>query len=415
MQLGASQAEARSAAMRRLPCLVFALASVAAAVEDRREPVRVAGFPLPPLAHLTWADDRLELHPKALLGAGWDSNVYGRSADERSDIHLRQLAGVETRWHAGRMHEVLVDLELDRRDYLGENDLDLTGGRAEAAWRREASRSTMGARVGYARDDTPLVESGELIARDEAVAALDGGWSAAAMRYAGSASVTRLDYRRDSRFFTADQRDALRPAVTVRLGYVDARESELYGSLRLDRIAYSTNERYQDSDGVRIVAGYRGRLAVRSRFSIEAGLDHRRYRANAIADDSAVTRPGFEATVRWPWEEGSEVGLRVYSEVQDGIAGGAAWETGAGLDLRYRLLVNAALLAELGLVRIEPETGIAGAGGGTRTNRSARAGAEYQLREGVGVRLLGGWQDGRQPDGEAFTRFGAELALAVAF
>ena len=401
--------------MRRLPCLVFALASIAAAVEDRRDPVRVDDFSLPPLAHWTFADDRLELHPKALLGVGWNSNVYGRSDDVVADTYLRQLAGIETRWHAGRMHDLRLDLEIDNRTYLNESELDLFGGHLDASWRHEAARSTMGARAAYARDADPLVESGEQIARDESVVAIDGGWNAAAMRYAATASVSRIDYRQDSRFFTEDQRDALRPALILRLGHVNARDSEAYTSLRVDRIIYATDERYQDSLGARLVVGYRGRLAARARFSVEGGLDHRRYQANAVADESAVTRPGFEGTVRWPWEAGSEVGLRVFSEVEDGIAGGASWDTGAYFDLRYRLLVNAALIGGFGFVRIEPETGIAGAPSGSRTNQDARLGGEYVLREGVGLRLLGTWQNGRQPDGADFTRLGAELVMAIAF
>jgi len=401
--------------MHRLPALMLVLVSVAVAVEDRRDPVRVGDFALPPLADLTWADDRIELHPKALLGVGWNSNVYGRSSDEAADTYLRQLAGVETRWHAGRMHEVLVDLELDNRMYLSEDALDLTGGSAEAGWRREAVRSSMGASAAYARNDSPLVESGEQIARDEAQVALDGGWRAAAMSYGASASVARLDYRRDSRFFTADQRDAVRPALNLRLGYVNAMDSEFSTSLRFDRIVYASAERYQDSDGVRLVAGYRGRLAVRARFSVEAGLDHRRYAASDIADESAVTRPGFEGMVRWPWESGSEVGLRIFSEVEDGIAVGASWDTGAALDARYRLRVNAALIAGLGVVRIEPETGVAGTASASRTNHNASLGGEYLLREGLGMRLLGTWQGGQQPDGDDFTRLGVELVLAVAF
>lgn len=398
--------------MRTLALAV--LAACAGAAEDGRDPVRVAGFPLPPYANLTWLDDRLEVHPKALLGAAWQSNISGEAGSGEDDVALRQLAGVEVRALLGRLHAFRLDGEFDRRDWLEQDEQDISGGRAAADWRRRGPRLDAGVRLAWGRDDRPLVESGEQVARDTAVATADVRWRSARVVYAAEAGVERSDYRSDSRYFTADQRDALRPSLGVEAAWERGREAALYGALRGDRIAYSSDERFQGSDGARLVLGARGLLGVRARWLAEAGGEARRYDAAASASEATVVRPAGALGLDWPWEEGSRFGLRADTRVSDSIAGGADWSVGLAADLRWRLRTNAALIADAAVRQLRPEREVAGSAPRDRTTWDLRLGGEYVLREGLGVRALVTGEGGDRVEGGTFMRQGAALEIAFA-
>ena len=58
------------------------------------QPVPVKDFNVRPMANFAYADNRLVLHPKALVGVGYDSNVYAETTNEHSGTFVRGLVGV---------------------------------------------------------------------------------------------------------------------------------------------------------------------------------------------------------------------------------------------------------------------------------------------------------------------------------
>ena len=65
--------------------VAIACASSAIAAEDAN-PVYVKGIEVVPRANLTADDGTLRLHPKAMLGTGYNSNIFAES--DGSDVEL---------------------------------------------------------------------------------------------------------------------------------------------------------------------------------------------------------------------------------------------------------------------------------------------------------------------------------------
>ncbi len=403
-------------AMRCAVCvLLIGSCELAQGVDIDPERVSVGVFSIVPMGNLVHAQGRGELHPKALLGVGWNSNVYGTQSNPTADAYLRELAGLEYRFRPVVDQLVVADVEVDRRDQLKEDRLDITGGVASLQWLRQGPRLESDVRAGYGINDDPLLETGEPVRNDEAIATGSASWIGALSRTTLAFNAKRVDYTEDSRFFDKDQRDYWRYGPIIEFARRRAVDSDTFVRVRIDRIDYDVQERYADSIGAHGTIGWRNRFGARSRIELGAGVDHRRYEAAVGKDAQSITRPAVEATGRWSWEEGSELSASLFSNIQDAVAGGGAWMYGGDVEVRYRLLRRAFVRALVGYTRILGDDRIPGGVAEDREVRYGEVGAGYHFRAGFAVRVLAGYATSDSTIGQDYERTRALSEVAFVF
>ncbi len=398
--------------------LLGGLASTAGAmdaVDIDPQRVSVGGFSIVPMGNLVHAHDCGELHPKAMLGAGWNSNVHGTESDPVDDYYLRSLAGLEYLFRPAQDHLLVANVEIDRRDQLKEDDRDLTGGIASLRWLREGPRLSTDLRAGYGINDDPLLETGEPVTNDEAIVAGSASWLGAVSRTTVSFNAKRVDYTEDSRFFDKDQRDYQRYGPVFEFARLRAVDSDLFVRVRVDRIDYDVQERYADSLGVNASAGFRNRFGTRSSIEMSAGVDHRRYEAAVGKEARAITRPAADATLTWSWKAGSELSASAFSGIQDAVAGSGSWMYGGSVEVRYRLLLNTLVRAQVGYTRILGDDRIPGGVDQDRQVRYGEIGSAYFFGDGLAIRALVAYAESDSDIGQDYDRVRALTELGFVF
>jgi hypothetical protein len=227
-----------------------------------------------------------------------------------------------------------------------------------------------------------------------------------------------LDYLEDGIGFTADSRDNTVFRLTGRMGRTTARETFYYLMLSGDVTDYKQNTQFNDSTGITAGLGAQVRLGERSTLSAEGGVAYRAYDDNFgglnANDDKNVYAPYISIAARWPWESGSQVGLNIFSRIDESITANAAWVYGAQLDGRYRLLAHSGLFGSLGGYH----SADSGQGAGTTEERDTfevAAGVDHEITKGLVGRLKASYTDSTAEISNDFSRYIVSFDLAVAF
>lgn len=399
--------------------LMATLSAVGAAAEGIDRPtVDVGGFALKPMANLTYRDHTVELHPKALVGVGYNSNVPA-AVNAEDDAFYRFIAGLEARFYLTPSSDLVADGEIEKLDYLDQDDFDLIGGRGriEHVWQGIRWQSNLTG--SFARTDEPLVQTGEQIAHDDEAAIAVLSYASLRTHLVFDASILREDFLDDSRIFDEDERDSNTYGSGVRVGFFSARDSEWYARTRVSSTIYDDSNVYQDSLGILGLIGYTGRLDVRSTFLAEAGIEFRRYEGTFANDPAFDGRtavvPAGEFKVIWPWETGSRLEAGLFSELHDSVTSNAMWLYGGHVSGRYRLRQQLGLFGSLMLFKGEDTERPAGTLAERRTTGQTEAGVEYFMRDGVGVRLRTTYTKSDANTDADYERFLAALEFAIVF
>lgn len=407
---------------RPVALLVAIACTTSAMAAENDNPVLVKDLQVEPRANLTADDGTLRLHPKAMLGVGYNSNIFAEAENEKDDIFVRGLAGLQADWRLNPHNSLALNGELEGLQYFDSDyeDGNLVGGLLTGDYRwREANNDVL-VHVGYARFDDPLIQTGEQILRQDidglAVVTLQG----ATLRTVIDGGATALDYLEDGSGFTEESRDNTVYHVTGRMGVTTARETFYYGLVGIDYIDYWDNIQYNDSNGITAGVGAQVRLGERSTLTAEGGVTYRVYEDDFggfdANDDKTVYAPYLSIAARWPWESGSQVGLNIFSRIDESLTANAAWVYGASLDGRYRLLAKSALFGSAGFYHSEDS----GDGPSTfaveeRDTLEAAGGIEHAITKGLVGRLKVTWTDSDAEVSNDFTRYIVGFDLAVAF
>ena len=400
--------------------LLLTIACGTSAFAADTSPVQVKDIAVTPRANLTADDGTLTLHPKALLGAGYNSNIYAEEDNENDDSYLHYLAGLQADWRLSPHHSVALNGEFEGVNYSksSSENADLVGGLLGGDYRWREANNNAHIHAGYARFDDPLIESGEQILRQniDGLAALT--LQGAEVRTVVDFTATALDYLEDGTGFTAESRDNTVFRLTGRMGTTTARETFYYALLSGDVTDYKENIQFNDSTGITAGLGAQVRLGERSTLSAEGGIAYRSYADNFgglnANDDKNVYAPYISIAARWPWENGSQVGLNIFSRIDESITANAAWVYGAQLDGRYRLLAHSGLFGSLGGYH----SADSGQGAGTTEERDTfevAAGVDHEITKGLVGRLKASYTDSTAEISNDFTRFIVSFDLAVAF
>jgi hypothetical protein len=404
------------ALLTAIACAVPALGAA-----DSEALVRVKDLDVEPRANLTADDGTLRLHPKALLGVGYNSNIFAEADDENDDIYLRGLAGLQADWRLNPHNALALNGEIEALKYLdSDNDEgDLVGGLLTGDWFWQEANNQAQVHAGYARFDDPLIQTGEQILRQNIDGYLNLDLRGATFRTIIKAGATALDYLEDGVSFDEESRDNTVYRATARLGVNTARDTYYYALVGVDRWDYWENIQYNDSNGLTVGLGTQVRIGDRSTLTAEGGATYRLYEDDFAGiddyDDEQVLAPYLSIAARWPWETGSRVGLNVFSRLDESLTANAAWIYGAALDGRYRLLARSALFGSLGGYHSEDSGEGPGIPNEERDTVEAVAGVEHEVTKGLVGRLRLTWTDSDAEISNDFTRYIVAFDLAAAF
>lgn len=400
---------------------LIALAGTVAAADGSEDTVTIRDFTIVPMGNLSFHQDRVVVHPKAMVGAGYNSNVYAAPDNETADTYGEVVAGVETRYLIGDSQKLMLDLEGEGRGYHDETSRNLIGGRARGRYDIEDSQGMKYQVLGaYARYDDPLIETGQQIDRGASNLGGVAEWQGARNRLALRGEWQNENFFEAGTGFGEDERDSDTVRGTLTYGYGYAEDAEVFARLVVDALTYAEHgARFQDSTGTAGLLGWRGVIATRISAIVEGGIQHRSYdddfNRDPAFDDETVLRPIGSASMRWNWEQGSHIGVRASSTVDKSISSNAAYVTSGEVDVRYRLLEKAALIGSGQVSLLEQSGAAAGREIEKRGTIQVRAGGEYFLRDGLGLRLVGTYEDSMSKTANDYDRLGALLSLGFAY
>lgn len=409
--------------------LLPVLASAALAADGEPEVVTVKDFLLTPMANLGAADGTWELHPKALVGGGYDDNLYLNDADngQEGGWYARGVAGVDLRWLPNDTDRVVLDGEVERSIYRDHPDRDFTGVNGLLSGRREGALFALSGKAGYRRTQDPLVQTRTIVPRDLWNLLGQGDYKGLIDTWSLGVRHDGVRYREGFSTYGADEASYARTGIFARYGYQFAEEDELYVRVGTDANRYREDGAFNDSVGIDGVVGVRRGLAAKTDALLEAGVAWRRYEdyfhqpdpidptIMRSGDSRIALGPLVQAELRYSWEELSAVALRGFSEIADSLTTNAAWYVGGGVDVRQRLLGNCAALAGMQAYRFRDLDTIEGLEPESRTTVGFNAGIEFFLRDGVGLRLMGTYEDSHARVSESYDRFTVFTDLAVVF
>ncbi len=403
-----------------LTALAFAIPASFAA-EGAAEPVPVKDFSVRPMGNLAYDDKRLVLHPKVLVGVGYDSNVYTEATNENSGSFVHGLVGVLLDYRLNQHQSIALNGEFETKNYLKkENDkADLVGGSGAFDYRWQEERNNAGLHLGYDRFNDPLIQTGEQVLRQSIDGNISGTFSTSVVRSVIKVGVVRTDYLEDAGFFTKDSRDNNAIDATLRIGYSEARDTFYYALVGYQRIQYDENTQFNSSNSATGGLGLQVRLGDRSTLTAEGGLTYRVYdnnfSANTAYDDKKVLAPYVNVAIKWPWEEGSHVGMNLFSRLDESVTANAAWVYGGILDGRLRMAQHTGLFASVGVYQSKDSGSGSGIQIEERNTVEGQAGIEHELRRGVVVRVKGVYTDSSSKTANDFSRQVLTLEAAAAF
>ena len=407
--------------LNRPVTLLIALTCVGTGMGVEQEPISVKDISVRPMGNFNAVDGTVVLHPKVLLGVGYNDNIFATDTNEKDDVYGRGLAGLTADWRLNPHSSLAFNGEFEGLHYSeSENEKgNMVGGLADLDYKWREAKNEGILHGGYARYDDPLVETGEQILRENIVGSGALTMQGAEMRTVANASITAIDYLEDGNGFTSDSRDNTVYSAFGRVGITTARDTFYYGLVGIDRVDYWETTQFNNSWGVTAGVGSQVRLGERSSLTAEGGVTYRVYddnfNKNVSYDDETVLAPYINITAKWPWESGSHVGLNVFSRLDESLTANAAWASGGGIDGRYRLLARSALFASVSYYHSEDSGMGQGATVENRDSVDIAGGVEHEMCKGVVGRLKAVYTDSDSETSNSFTRLVVAADLAIAF
>lgn len=385
---------------------------------DRPE-VRVDGLRLTPMGNLGGVGERHALHPKGLLGLGYDSNVYATENNRTGDLWWRVVAGVEGRYSPSFIDLLVYDATINLRSWARTRDRDLIGGSLDFEWAREGITLQSSTTLRWARLRDPLIQNGLQIERSEWAASYKISAEGATTIRELSLGLKADDYHDATDSFSRDSRDNLRIRLAGDLHLLRSETSRLSLGAALGLRRYRNDDDFNDSTWLQTTLGWRGRLGLRSLLALSGGLQYRRYRDDFRGDqaygDRDVLLPLVTLLLRWDAAEESELDLMAYSQGSDSLSANTAWITGLRLDGRMPLTRRLAGNLGLNAYQVRDSGSAAAMRTELRRTLAAHTTLTYALREGLSSRLHLAYADSKARVGQNFQRADIRLEFAAAF
>ena len=218
--------------------------------------VNVGDFEIIPMGDLgnfsSW-----DIHPKALVGTGYDSNIFGEENNTDSDLFLRGIAGITTRWNSQQTAEVTANAEYETKQFIdSKNDgADFNGGTVEVLYENEGLLNTITAHLGWIRADDPTISTGETLATSTLTASAGYRHEGLNDTYSLGGLALDTDYLEDGRNFDAEERDRTQFFVDGTYGRAINEGEYWYVRGQFESSTYATNRTYSDSWAFGVTGG----------------------------------------------------------------------------------------------------------------------------------------------------------------
>jgi len=374
-----------------LPLLFAMVLAVPATSAEAMEPVPIGGIAVPPAGNLRDAEGRFEIHPKALLGVGWNSlAVVPPAPNSGSDTYARGLVGILVRYHPSPGLDANLDAEMERLDYRQHAELDTTAGMLSGGFERIAPDLTWSGDAVWRRSQETLLTTGEQIAQNHARVRTRIAHDSAVWWEDASLAVSRLDYLQATNTFDAQQGDHITGDLGLRIGIAEG-DDRCFLAARSQVVRYPVDDRFNDCTALTATAGCVLMASARSNLHFEAGMEARLYADdylhNAANGDRQVLAPWWDLVGTWSWREGDRLGTRLYSDLDNSLTSNATWSMGGELSSHIEMSNRLALEAVVGLAEARD--------GGITQDRAAlqrrifqgSLSGQYALAEGLATRL----------------------------
>jgi hypothetical protein len=392
-----------------------------AGAETVPEPIWVDRVPVRPGGNLIYDEGRVELHPKVLLGVGYDSNIDAVPTGGDQDFYARGLAGVLLHWLPLLADRFSLDGQIDAKRYHERGDRDFTGGRLRLGWTRESALGPVAAVLldGMLVDD-PLIETGRQVQRARHEGQANAWWRGSNNVFRLEAGMVGEDFLEDAGAFDQDERDYLRPRLIGEWWYGRSDAATRLGArVGADRIIYRQDgSDYQDGSGLAVVFLVTHFFSSSLQVNGHIGVEHRIYdddfAEDPAHDDQVITRPIGQLVLRWDPEEYSRVDVGVASLVVPTIGSNAAYLMQTWVHARWRLLRSFGVLGEADLISVE-RSGTSDGDPPLDFTIRLRVGAELWARDGIAIRLLGGTDTGEPEGRDGYDRVIATLDTVFAW
>ncbi len=406
---------------QRLIALGLCVWANGGAAEEPATRVQFEGIGLRPAARLHYLHGALELHPKAALGAGWDSNVELDADDPVSDSFTILAVGLETRWHRSRSDRFTGDLLFKLRDYHQEDDSDLYGGQADLRYTHERAGGRIDLAGAYGRWDDPLPETGRAQRHQYFSGSLRGRLSRARNELGLELFARRDAYLEAGFSDAAGERDHTDYGLRGRWGHRFARLRPAALELVVRRRLYDESDApYQDGWVGTLGAEYRWPLGENTGIELAAGVSGRfhedDYDGQSSYDDQTVIGPNGE--VAWDWRDEPVGHLRVtlLSRLGDSDTANAARISALRVDLGRDLARRWAVAAKASAGHRRDSGAPPGQEERTTTTLALGARVAFRLRRGFDARLGAEWRDhDSEYDADTYERVLLRMSAVVAF
>ncbi|MFW5752552.1 MAG: hypothetical protein ACOCYV_00730 [Planctomycetota bacterium] len=397
-------------------------ASASAAVAEEPAPqVQFEGIALRGAARLHYLNGALELHPKAALGFGWDSNVALAADDPVSDSFTIFAVGLETRWHRSRSDRFVGDLLFKLRDYHQEDDSDLYGGQADLRYTHERAGGRIDVAGAYGRWDDPLPETGRAQRHQYFNGSLRGRLLGKRDEFGLELFARRDAYLEAGFSDAAGERDHIDYGVRSRWDHRFARLRPAALELVVRHRLYDEADApYQDGWVGTLGAEYRWPLGENTGIELSAGLTGRFHEDDYAGQDGYYdqTMIGPNVEVAWAWrdEPVGHLGVALFSRLGDSDTANAARISALRVDLGRDLNRRWAIAAKAGLSHRRDSGAPVGRKERTTTTLALGARMAFRLRRGFDARLGAEWRDhDSEYDADTYERVLLRMSAVVAF
>jgi hypothetical protein len=410
----------------RLPLSAAFLAALGLAggtldAEDSPNPgvlVPVHGFTVQPMGNLSTSDGSLEFHPKALVGLGYDSNVYATSEDQSADTYYRGMVGLFSRYLPNPDLMATFDGEFERQVFLHDTSFNATIGRAVISCVQSGADHRWDAGAGFVRLDDPVFDSGERAIHDE-ITAHDEFIQDDALRHQSiELEYQRQDYLQGTAFFARQDMDRNLVTLTAHEGVRPLPDQEWYLGAILGYSHYDVDY-FNSSSRITSFAGITEAIGSRSHAAIAIGASWWRF-TRPFADDPSyadrdVVAPYVDSSLYWSWAEGSDLHVAVYSHLLESLISNAYWAIGSEVGGQQHVLDNSSAFFSLQVFRAYASGGPAGQDIEVRTQKQATVGFSYVMHDGVVTHIEGSYLDSNSRIYNTFDRLSATVDIALVY
>lgn len=314
------------------------------AEDEAPRTVRVGGLSIVPEGDLG-GDSQWTINPKALLGGGFNSNIYATKDNRESDVYIRGLVGLDVGYQHSESLTFAAYGEAESRRYSDSDNrgADFDGGRLGLSAEQLTDIGDFGLNAGWRRINDPLVSTGESITRSEITAGVDYTLEGPADTISVGGRFVAENFLESSRTFNSQERDNNKYLLAAKYDQKINEDESWYLRFSGDVVDYvnaDSNSRFRDNYAAGLAVGMTMLVGDRATLSADVGVKNRWYDrdSRAGADDKSVLGPMAQARLHWPWQEGSHVALTGSADLNDSSGGAAQGQYALGLEGRHRLM-----------------------------------------------------------------------------